>query len=263
MFAAAFRGDPDFRIPELVTNTARVLVGEWVDGTPVSSVIASGDQATRDRAGLLLVRFLYSCPGRAGLLHADPHPGNFRLTADGRLCVLDFGAVNRLPGGLPEPIGRLARLTLDGESQSVLQGLRELGFVKPSIDVDAEAVLDYLRPILDPIAEPGVHLQPRLAAPGGHQARRSPVARLPARPAAQPPAGVPADPPGHAGGTTGVLCQLGSHGAFRAEMERWQPGFAPPGSELGEHAIAANRAGRRLPTFEPPTGPPPPAKKRR
>ncbi len=262
VFADAFRGDPDFQIPELVANTARVLVGEWVDGTPVSSVIAGGDQATRDRAGLLLVRFLYSCPGRAGLLHADPHPGNFRLTADGRLCVLDFGAVNRLPGGLPEPIGRLARLTLDGESQSVLAGLRELGFVKPSIEVDAEAVLDYLRPILDPIAEPEFTFSRawlrREAARLGDP--RSPASQL-GRQLNLPPEYLLIHRVTL--GTTGVLCQLGSHGAFRAEMERWQPGFAPPGSELADLAAAANRPGRRLPRFEPPTGPPPPAKKRR
>ena len=56
---------------------------------------------------MLLVRFLFSGPARAGLLHADPHPGNFRLLADGRLGVLDFGAVDRLPDGLPPIFGRL------------------------------------------------------------------------------------------------------------------------------------------------------------
>src|SRR5262249_20830838 len=45
----------------------------------------------------------------------------------------------------------------------------------------------------------------------------------------------------------GVLCQLGSTGAVRAEMERWQPGFAPPGSAAARHAENANRPGRTLP----------------
>ena len=44
-------------------------------------------------------------PQRVGMLHADPHPGNYRLLDDGRLGVLDFGAVNRLPEGLPLAIG--------------------------------------------------------------------------------------------------------------------------------------------------------------
>ena len=115
-FAAAFDGDPEIAVPQVVAGTERVLVTEWIDGTPLSRIIADGQPPDRDRAGLLLVRFLYSAPGRCGLLHADPHPGNFRLLADGRLGVLDFGAVDRLPDGLPEPMGRLIRLALDGDA---------------------------------------------------------------------------------------------------------------------------------------------------
>ena len=113
-------------------------------------------------------------------------PGNFRLLPDGRLGVIDFGAVNRLPDGAPEPIGRLARLALDGDAEQVLDALRAEGFVKPGIDVDAEAVLDYLLPLLEPIASRQLPVHPewlrrealRLADP------RSPG--RPARPPAQP-----------------------------------------------------------------------------
>src|SRR3954453_11086335 len=113
-----------------------------MDGTPLSRVISDGSQEDRNRAGILLVRFLFSGPSRAGLLHADPHPGNFRLMADGRLAVLDYGAVNRLPQGLPTTIGPLVRLALAGDAAGVLAGLRGEGFVRPEFDIDAQAVLD-------------------------------------------------------------------------------------------------------------------------
>ena len=96
-FAAAYAGDPDICVPQVVHSGDSGLVTEWVDGTPLSRIISDGTREERDRAGLLFVRFLFSGPARAGLLHADPHPGNFRLTADGRLAVVDYGAVNRLP----------------------------------------------------------------------------------------------------------------------------------------------------------------------
>jgi predicted unusual protein kinase regulating ubiquinone biosynthesis (AarF/ABC1/UbiB family) len=57
----------------------QVLVTRWVDGTPLSRVVADGIRDDRDRAGRLLVRLLASAPVRAGRLHGDPHPGNFRL----------------------------------------------------------------------------------------------------------------------------------------------------------------------------------------
>ena len=113
---------------------------------------AAGTQAERDRAGILLTRFLFSGPARAGLLHADPHPGNFRLLDDGRLGVLDFGAVDRLPDGLPPFFGRLLRIMHDPEPDmaEVERELRANGFLRPGISVD----LDALRAFLAPMAEP-------------------------------------------------------------------------------------------------------------
>ncbi len=133
-----------------------MLVTEWMDGTPLAEVIARGTRTERDRAGQLLARFLFAGPARTGLLHADPHPGNFRLLVDDgpaegwRLGVLDFGTVDRLPEGLPLPIGTALRLALDGDAESVHAMLRQEGFVKPSITLDPEAVLDYLLPIIEP-----------------------------------------------------------------------------------------------------------------
>src|SRR6201999_1083461 len=152
MFADAYAGDPDIYVPNVVTSTGQVLVSEWMDGTPLSRIISEGSKEQRDRAGILLVRFLFSGPSRAGLLHADPHPGNFRLLDDGRLGVLDFGAVDRLPGGHPEPIGRLTRLALEGKADEVLDGLKAEGFVREGFEVDAQGVLDFLRPMLQPLA---------------------------------------------------------------------------------------------------------------
>src|SRR5262247_3884734 len=83
-FADAYAGDPDISVPNVVASTGHVLVTEWMDGTPLSKIISDGTQEERNRAGLLLVRFLFSGPARAGMLHADPHPGNFRVLADGR-----------------------------------------------------------------------------------------------------------------------------------------------------------------------------------
>ena len=70
-------------VPDVVHQCEQVLVTEWIDGIPLAEVIADGTQEQRDRAGQLLARFLFSGPARTGLLHADPHPGNFRLLPGG------------------------------------------------------------------------------------------------------------------------------------------------------------------------------------
>jgi predicted unusual protein kinase regulating ubiquinone biosynthesis (AarF/ABC1/UbiB family) len=149
-FAEAFRDDPTFAIPDVVTHTPHVLVTEWLDGVPLSRLIASGSKEDRDLGARRYMEFLLAGPERAGLLHADPHPGNFRLTDDGRFGVLDFGAVKRLPDGMPPEIGELLTLALLEDSEGVVTGLREEGFIKASISIDAEGLLDYLSPFLEP-----------------------------------------------------------------------------------------------------------------
>ena len=153
-FADAFRDDPDIAVPDVVTNTERVLVSEWMESErSLARLIADGDQADRDHYGELYVRFLFSGPARAGLLHADPHPGNFRLLADGRLGVVDYGAVARLPGGgLPRVIGTVMTAAIRDDYDAVLAGLREHGFVKPSVRIDVDQLRAYLAPFLEPAA---------------------------------------------------------------------------------------------------------------
>jgi hypothetical protein len=295
-FAEAYAGDPDIAIPRPLAGSDRVLVSEWIDGTPLAEIIASGSQEQRDRAGLMLCRFLYSCPARAGLLHADPHPGNFRLLPDGRLGVLDFGAVNRLPGGLPEPIGRLARLALgataagqpagrpgdaagpesaadvdpppdadtdpagaradadadpsaeerDLAADQVVEGLRREGFIPANSTVNGQDLLNHLGPILAALTvEEFTFSRGWLREQALRLSDwRSPAAQL-SRQLNLPPSYLLIYRVTI--GTIGILCQLGTTAPFRAEMERWQPGFAPPGSAAARHAATANRPGRRLP----------------
>ncbi|MGW5239610.1 ABC1 kinase family protein [Monashia sp. NPDC004114] len=150
-FATGFAGDPDFSIPAVVEGHQHVIVSEWLDGVPLSRIIAEGTQEQRDHASQLYLEFLLAGPAQVGLLHADPHPGNFRITPDGKLGVIDFGAVNRLPDGMPPEIGLLLTIGLEGgSSDEVLDGLREIGFVKSNIDLDADRLLDYLEPFMAP-----------------------------------------------------------------------------------------------------------------
>ncbi|MGJ9423846.1 ABC1 kinase family protein [Aeromicrobium sp. CF3.5] len=150
-FAAAFADDPEIIIPTPIHHTERLLVTTWLESEySLAKVIAEGTQDERDHFGEIYGRFMFAGPQRAGLLHADPHPGNFRIMADGRLGVIDFGAVARLPDGIPPDMGRLIRLTLEGDLEGVREGLIELGFLKAGTKLDADAVGRYFGPFVEP-----------------------------------------------------------------------------------------------------------------
>ena len=223
-FAQAYAGDPDIYVPDVVTGTAHVLVSEWMDGTPLSRIISDGSKEQRDRAGILLVRFLFSGPARAGLLHADPHPGNFRLLDDGRLGVLDFGAVDRLPDGLPPFFGRLLRIMHeeDTDIEEVERELRAHGFLRPGISVDLDALHTFLAPMAEPSKVDSFKFSRewlRGEATRVTDLRASSITRK----FNLPPSYVLIHRVSTAG--IGVLCQLECEGEFRAEVLRWIPGY--------------------------------------
>ena len=231
-FAVAFDGDPEFCIPHVLAAAPHVLITEWVDGRPMSDVIANGTQEERDRLGLLYERFLLSGPSRAGLLHADPHPGNFRLTEDGRLCVFDFGAVAVLPDGLPPAMGSLLRIAQSGDAETVMQGLRQEGFLLPHVDVDPQQLLNYLDPFVEPARHEYFHFN--------REWLRGQFTRINDFRNPDFTVGLKINlPPSYALihrvwlGSIGVLCQLDATVPVRGEVERWVPDFVEPAAANG------------------------------
>ena len=227
MFADAYAGDPDIYVPNVIMATGQVLVSDWMDGTPLSRIITQGSKEQRDKAGILLVRFLFSGPSRAGLLHADPHPGNFRLLDDGRLGVLDFGAVDRLPGGLPPFFGRLLRIMHDDDAdiEEVERELRAHGFLRDGIHVDLDALHAFLAPLAEPSKVDSFKFSRewlREEASRVTDIRTSNVSRQ----FNLPPSYVLIHRVSTAG--IGVLCQLECEGEFRAEVLKWIPGYFDP-----------------------------------
>jgi predicted unusual protein kinase regulating ubiquinone biosynthesis (AarF/ABC1/UbiB family) len=237
VFAAEFEDDPEVFVPRVVANTGSVLVSEWVHSvSSMARLIAEGTQEERDHYGERYVRFLFAGPARTGLLHADPHPGNFRIMpgppgANGRpglggLGVVDYGAVARLPErALPRSIGRLMRIATYDDYDEVLTSLRDEGFVKPNIRIEPTELRDYLGPFVEPARVERFKFS-RAWMRGQFQRLNDPR---------EPAFTVTLKlnlPPSYLLihrvwiGGIGVLCQLEAEAPFREILETSLPGFA-------------------------------------
>jgi len=224
VFADAYRGDPDLLVPDVLAVRDQVLVSRWVDGMPLSRVIADGTAEERDRAGLLLVRLLASSPVRARRLHGAPHPGNFRLLPAGRLAVLDFGATEALPPGWPPRLGPFLAVGRDGDA-AALHRLAAVAGLAPQ-DLPPAALSALLGPYFAPLRAPAFRFTRDWLR---EQTRRvsdpfAAAARVQRRLSV---------PPRHllllrvVAGLVGVLCSLGATVAVDAEIGRWVPGYDP------------------------------------
>ncbi|WP_240807396.1 ABC1 kinase family protein [Actinomadura geliboluensis] len=222
-FRAAYLDDPDFYIPEVIAQSGNILITEWMEGTLLSKIISDGDQETRNHAALLYCRFLLSGPKRSGMLHGDPHPGNFRLLDDGRLGVLDFGAVDRIPGGFQRRLGLLLRIGTMADIDEVEDALRREDFIREGVEIDAESLQAFLAPITEPFVTETFKFNREWLRDMAAQVtdlRPSNVVRQ----LNLPPEYVIIHRVLSAG--TGVLCQLECEIPARAESLKWVPGFA-------------------------------------
>ncbi|WP_448221714.1 ABC1 kinase family protein [Gordonia iterans] len=158
-FAAAFDGDPDFVVPKIVASAPKVVVSEWIDGTRLSKIITDGTRAQRNNAATKMTTFEFSSPARVGLLHGDPHPGNFFVLDDGRFGVLDFGAIGRYPNGLPPQTGPILALARDQRYDELREVLVKHHFIRPQYasKVTAEDLAKYLQPYVDPLYSDSFH----------------------------------------------------------------------------------------------------------
>jgi predicted unusual protein kinase regulating ubiquinone biosynthesis (AarF/ABC1/UbiB family) len=225
-FAAALDGDKQTFVPKVVASAPKVMVTEWMTGTPLAKIIREGTVPERNEAGRLLAEFHFSSPARVGLLHADPHPGNFMLLDDGRLGVLDFGACARLPEGIPRTLGVMSRLAIEGKSDELLDLLRTEHFIRPGTELDGDDVLSYLAPFTEPLVPERFHFTRRwlrrqawrVGDTRGSDFHTGRSLNLPPQYLLIHRVTL---------GATGILCQLDAEVPAREIVLRWQPGFAP------------------------------------
>jgi predicted unusual protein kinase regulating ubiquinone biosynthesis (AarF/ABC1/UbiB family) len=226
VFATEFAGDPDIVVPQPLAHTERALVSTWLESdSSLAQIITEGTQEQRDHYGEAYVRFLFAGPERTGMLHADPHPGNFRIMPDGRLGVVDYGAVARLPEGLPVSMGRLLRFAVAGEYDRVVDGLRDEGFLKRGVDLDPETIARYIGPFVEPASVERFTFtrewmraqMQRVSAPTADGMGTAMKINLPPQYLLIHRVWV---------GGIGVLSQLGATAPFRGILEESLPGFA-------------------------------------
>ena len=91
---------PNVIIPKYYKDLSakKILTMEWIDAKPLQYFIDNEkDQDKKNKIGQALLDFLHTSIHEHQRFHADPHPGNFLVTDDCKLVVLDFGCVKTIP----------------------------------------------------------------------------------------------------------------------------------------------------------------------
>src|SRR5919204_1599325 len=142
------RGHPFVRVPRVHTglSTPRVLVSEYVEGERFETVRRAGE-AERDRYGEIVFRLYFGLLYRDRIALGDPHPGNYLLCPDGRVCFLDFGLLRDVDAARVVAERAIARAVRDGDAEALKGALRAGGYLPASRAhaVDGDFALGLMR----------------------------------------------------------------------------------------------------------------------
>jgi predicted unusual protein kinase regulating ubiquinone biosynthesis (AarF/ABC1/UbiB family) len=154
------RGHPFVRVPRvrLDLSTRRVLVSEYVEGARFETV-RRAPEAQRDRYGEIVFRFFFGVLYRDRIALGDPHPGNYLLCPDGRVCFLDFGLVRDVDAGRVAGERAIARAVRDRDAPALKTALLAGGYLPASRAdaVDGDWALRLMRRATRWYAVPGQH----------------------------------------------------------------------------------------------------------
>ncbi len=136
-FRENFRRWDNIHVPKIYWNatTSKVLTMEFIHGTKVTDL---EEQARRNispaKVNRLLIKTYLKQLLEDGFFHADPHPGNLLVMADGRLAFFDFGMVGRITPELQTKMIDAFFHVVGKDPAGIAQDLIDLDFLKPGTD---------------------------------------------------------------------------------------------------------------------------------
>jgi ubiquinone biosynthesis protein len=152
--AKNFEGDPDFRVPAIDwrRTARRVLTQARITGIPIDEVEAL-EAAAFDRTEIVrkAAEAFFKQVFRDGFFHADMHPGNLFVGADGAILAVDFGIMGRLDQATRRYLGEMLSAFLARDYRRVAEVHFEAGYVpaEKSVDAFAQSCRAIAEPIFD------------------------------------------------------------------------------------------------------------------
>jgi predicted unusual protein kinase regulating ubiquinone biosynthesis (AarF/ABC1/UbiB family) len=226
-FAKAYQDHPHFLVPHVVASAPKVVIQEWIEGIPMAEIIRNGTTEQRDLMGTRLVELTFDAPRRLEMIHGDAHPGNFMLMPDGRMGVIDFGAVAPLPGGFPIELGMSIRLAREKNYDLLLPTMEKAGLIQKGQQVSVRDIDDMLRQHVEPVEVEVFHYNRKWLQRAAAQRIDRSVSQMRTVRQLDLPAKL-AMPMRVLASVGAILCQLDAHVPMKALSEELIPGFAEP-----------------------------------
>ena len=154
IFQRLFAGDDEVIIPRVYPDfsSRHVLTLERIEGYKFQDVLAPGvDRELKDWVAVKYFEITWRQICSFGVLHTDPHPGNYLITYHPKIAILDFGSVRLFPDEIRAGYRRLAQAVLAQDEKTMAECFLELGYLDPGDDPEPLVRIMYL--LFEPVLE--------------------------------------------------------------------------------------------------------------
>jgi len=136
LYGRMLAGEPSITVPEPVEelSTARLITMNWLDGKPLLD-FRDAPQEVRNAIAKAMFRAWYVPFYDYGVIHGDPHLGNYAVRPDHGINLLDFGCIRVFPPGFVTGVLDLYRALDTGDDDLAVQAYARWGFTNLSKEV--------------------------------------------------------------------------------------------------------------------------------
>ena len=121
---------PSIHVPEALPelSTQRLLTMTWLDGQPLTSYIQSASLESRNQIAMNMFRAWYTPFYYYGVIHGDPHLGNYTVAPDHSINLLDFGCIRLFSPALVSGVIDLYHALCRDDQELAIHAYRLWGF---------------------------------------------------------------------------------------------------------------------------------------
>jgi predicted unusual protein kinase regulating ubiquinone biosynthesis (AarF/ABC1/UbiB family) len=133
-FSDACRHLPNLKFPNYYKeySSKRIITMDWLEGLHLKEFLDTDpSQEVKNNLGQALWDFYNFQQHELKAVHADPHPGNFLITPDNELGVIDFGCIKVIPDDFYYPFFSLTTTGFMDDKPRTLNCFRDLGMIWP------------------------------------------------------------------------------------------------------------------------------------
>ncbi len=132
-FSEACKNIPNLIFPTYYPDLSskRIITMGWLEGLHMKEFMKTNpSQDICNQVGQALWDFYNFQQHELRAVHADPHPGNFLITPDGKLGVIDFGCIKEMPADFYEPFFSMTSTNMLQDKTKTINTFRELEMIR-------------------------------------------------------------------------------------------------------------------------------------